>query len=395
MTSAWYYRPIADADAATHNSPPWARERVPLLLEWARCFSIGATTLAIRLFMHSCGTYEIEDDKAYRKFLQTVLGGNGRLQDQGLITVSNHRSLFDDPGVVSCLLPLPIAVQPKLQRWGLCSQEYCFNDALPGLVKGYIGAGQVLPICRGGGIDQRALLNFARHLACGEWCHVFPEGGVWQWEELGGRRALPENAAMASSSDFGGCSDRGSQSANNLTDKKKNDHNGGTMLRILPGTLQQRALPLSTKGKLKWGVGKLIAHAPVMPRVIPFAHHGMDRLLPQDDATGRTRLRDGLFASFLPDPRGAKDRLHVRVRFGEEITFDDLVQDHESEHGKLWKYCGKLNAESASAKSKSGEGDECHALWSSSAEERALYSKIVQRIESRLEVITKEVCKNN
>jgi len=200
---------------------------------------------------------------------------------------------------------------------------------------------------------------------------------------------------MASSSDFGGCSDRGSQSANNLTDKKKNDHNGGTMLRILPGTLQQRALPLSTKGKLKWGVGKLIAHAPVMPRVIPFAHHGMDRLLPQDDATGRTRLRDGLFASFLPDPLGAKDRLHVRVRFGEEITFDDLVQDHESEHGKLWKYCGKLNAESASAKSKSGDGDECHALWSSSAEERALYSKIVQRIESRLEVITKEVCKNN
>jgi len=174
MTSAWYYRPIADADAATHNSPPWARERVPLLLEWARCFSIGATTLAIRFFMHSCGTYEIEDDKAYRKFLQTVLGGNGRLQDQGLITVSNHRSLFDDPGVVSCLLPLPIAVQPKLQRWGLCSQEYCFNDALPGLVKGYIGAGQVLPICRGGGIDQRALLDFARHLACGEWCHVFP-----------------------------------------------------------------------------------------------------------------------------------------------------------------------------------------------------------------------------
>ena len=69
--------------------------------------------------------------------------------------MSNHRSLFDDPGVVSCLLPLPIAIQPRYNRWALCSQEYCFNGALPGLVHGYIGAGQVLPIRRGGGIDQR------------------------------------------------------------------------------------------------------------------------------------------------------------------------------------------------------------------------------------------------
>ena len=44
-----------------------------------------------------------------------------------------------------------------------------------------------------------------------------------------------------------------------------------------------RSIPSS--GKLKWGVGKLIAHAPRRPIVIPFFHSGKDcsqvnRLLP-------------------------------------------------------------------------------------------------------------------
>ena len=81
--------------------------------------------------------------------------------------------------------------------------EYCFNSALPGLAHGYIGAGQVLQIRRGGDIDQRLLLDFARHFVWGEWCHIFLEGGVWQWDELGGRRQLPRGVVSVSLSDFG------------------------------------------------------------------------------------------------------------------------------------------------------------------------------------------------
>ena len=414
MTSAWYYRPIADKSAQSNNcdekskrhsklqsnkqqvesdrtnevfcapytSPPWSREHVPILLEWARRISIGATTIAIRLLMNTYGKYEIEDDKHYHNFLETVLGGNGRTPNQGMITVSNHRSLFDDPGIVSCLLPLPIAIQPKYNRWAICSQEYCFNDALPGLIKGYIGAGQVLPICRGGGINQKLLLDFGRHLACGEWCHIFPEGGVWQWGELGGRRELPAGAVMGSSSDFGNSNQSGDED-NRIT-------------KIIPATTQQKQLSSSPIGKLKWGVGKLIAHAPVTPKVIPFAHHGMERLLPQDENDGKTRLRDNLLGSLLPAALGgdANDKLHIRVKFGEEITFDDLIQEHESKYGRLWKYCGKVNPEEQYNKRGQGSDDTFHQIWDSSKEERVLYSKIVRRIESRLDVITREVCKD-
>jgi len=412
MTSAWYYRPLADTSTGTHdnykhttnnntqasnqNQAPilstdsiatpkindrssqffWSsRDEVPILLSWARSISIGVTTLAIRLLMNTYGKYEIKDDVYYHEFLRVVLerdidtttdGEGSRKERQGLLTISNHRSLFDDPGIVSCLLPLPQAIQPKYNRWGICSQEYCFNDALPGIIKGYLGAGQVLPICRGKGINQQLLKDFSSCLACGEWCHLFPEGGVWQWNELGGRRELPKNAIIGASSDFG----KVSTTSDNDDDR----------IRIIPATTQQRALPVNpSKGKLKWGTGKLIAHAPIIPKVIPFAHVGMEKLLPQDEITGKTRLRDNLLRSMLPSILGGQeeDKLRVKVQFGQEIMFDDLIQEHEQKYGKLWKY---------------GPNEE--EKWISSYEERILYNKIVQRIEDRLDILTKQVCQD-
>lgn len=323
--------------------------------------------------MNTYGRYHIVDDPRYEAFLRAVLQRNS---DRGLVTVSNHRSLFDDPGVLSCLLPLPVALRPEYNRWGICSQEYCFNDALPGIVKGYIGAGQVLPIRRGAGIDQKLLLDFARHLAAGEWCHVFPEGGVWQWDELGGRRHLPPGTVARSSSDF--------ERASSL-EAMRDQHV------VVPATTKHKALPYSCKGKLKWGVGKLIAHAPITPVVIPFAHVGMERLLPQDEITGKTTLRQNLLQSMLPSFLGgdADDKLSVHIQFGEEITFHDLISNHEAIHGPLWKYSGKVDAEEDLEKGQSRGG--FHDKWDSSVAEKELYSKIVRRIEDRLEAVTKEV----
>lgn len=39
---------------------------------------------------------------------------------------------------------------------------------------------KVLPIERGGGLDQKLLLDFSRKLAVGDWCHIFPEGKTVQ-----------------------------------------------------------------------------------------------------------------------------------------------------------------------------------------------------------------------
>eukprot|EP00577_Skeletonema_sp_RCC1716_P014847 CAMPEP_0113386028 /NCGR_PEP_ID=MMETSP0013_2-20120614/7788_1 /TAXON_ID=2843 ORGANISM="Skeletonema costatum, Strain 1716" /NCGR_SAMPLE_ID=MMETSP0013_2 /ASSEMBLY_ACC=CAM_ASM_000158 /LENGTH=463 /DNA_ID=CAMNT_0000268837 /DNA_START=446 /DNA_END=1837 /DNA_ORIENTATION=- /assembly_acc=CAM_ASM_000158 len=437
MTAATYYRPIpatTPTNNSTHtnthsndrrttqsfcspNSPPWNRDHVPLLLQWARGISIGATTLAIRLVMNTYGRYEIREDVCYERFLEAAIDARREQQpsslvessssiessssssssssaipqQRGLLTVSNHRSLFDDPGILSCLLPLPIAIQPHHQRWGICSQEYCFNDALPSYIKGYIGAGQVLPICRGGGINQQLLLDFGRHLANGEWCHVFPEAGVWQWKELGGRRELPKGAVWGSASDF---KDDQQQKKGDISDNTTNNNsNSNNKSVIIPATTAQRSLPPSPIGKLKWGVGKLIAHAPITPRVIPFAHCGMERLLPQDEVSGKTYLRRDFVKSLLPsflcnnDNGGDGKGLRIQIQFGHEIKFDDLIKEHEEKYGKLWKYRGIEPTSESNNTAMQQEN------WVSSREERILYSKIVKRIEMHLEVLTKEVCR--
>lgn len=353
FVGAWYYRPVADfstdgtgprrdAEIFCSETNPYIRSHTPPILEAARTLSIGFTTIAIRMFMNTYGSFEIVDDDNYQNFVQTVLG-EGRENSRGLITVSNHRSLFDDPGVMSGILPWWITLRPKYNRWGICSQEYCFNDVLPGLIKGYIGAGQVLPICRGKGVNQKLLLDFARHLAAGEWCHIFPEGGVWQLKELGGRR------------DMEGSYGRGR---------------------------------VTGPGKLRWGVGKLIAHAPVRPRVVPFAHAGMENLLPQDPESGITMRKRNIIGG---------EPLRILVRFGEELHFDDLIEEHEAKHGKLWTY-------EATTESKKEEEDvrygglggsnqrgEFHNRWDSSPEEKILYSKITSRIEEHLDKLSKEV----
>lgn len=329
FTGAWYYRPLAANEDGTmpdrskqffcSHENPYTRENTPFLLTMARGLSISITTIAIRLFMNTYGSYELDaNDENYIQFLDAVLGAD-RVSSQGIVTVSNHRSLFDDPGVVSCILPLWVGIQPKYNRWGICSQEYCFNDALPGLIKGYMGAGQVLPICRGGGINQSLLLDFARHLAAGDWCHIFPEGRISQRDQLGGRK---------------GCT--------------------------------------KIKEKLKWGVGKLIAHAPVCPKVFPFAHVGMENLLAQDSKTGRSYLK--LFGG---------EPLHVRIKFGKEIHVDDLINEFESKHGKLRKY----NSDSETNSDKIN--------WVSSDDEKQLYRKITLRIEQELEKITSAVVLKN
>jgi monolysocardiolipin acyltransferase len=243
-----------------------------------------------------------------------------------------------------------LALQPQYIRWNVCAQEFCFqhNAAL----EAFFGAGHTIPIFRGGGVDQEYLLQFARQAAAGRWLHIFPEGGVYQTDELGGRyydgRAISRRKTSSSNGEAGG-STRG----------------GGL-------------------GKLKWGVGKLIAHAPAPPVVIPFHHRGMERMMPVDPVT-----RKG--TSVVP-------RLpsQVEVWFGPEISFDDLIAEHEAQYGPLWRYCEEdddnidngeqidSTNDSINKRNVAGLTSKTSSRWLSLPTDFLLYHRIASRIEAAL-----------
>jgi 1-acyl-sn-glycerol-3-phosphate acyltransferase len=153
-------------------------------------------------------------------------------------------------------------------------------------------------------MDQPMFQLFQRKLAAGEWCHIFPEGRVWQNWRFAGNTSAP----------------------------------------IL--------------GEFKYGVGKLVAHCyPNVPIVLPIYHRGMSGVVPEkgggqqrhqsatdSDAKGsnsmavtqrKTAHRPSPPRSLIPQC-GNKIECYI----GEPLNFTDTVAAFNGEHpGELqgWK----------------------------------------------------------
>lgn len=166
----------------------------------------------------------------------------------------NHTSVIDDPVLMGALVGIkPIVsnrhkdsifqlVFEERHRWGLCSKEI-WKAA-------YTGPGKALPIVRGEGINQPRLIECIDRLNRGDWVHVFPEGRVGQTGELG----------------------------------------------IAPYHKNRSPERMNEIGRLKWGVGKMIAHVRGQdngkpPTLIPMYHVGMEVFAPQEQSYESNELK--------------------------------------------------------------------------------------------------------
>ena len=101
-----------------------------------------------------------------RENLDVVQSRGGR----GLLTFSNHVSLFDDPLLTSNF----ISGSYKRVRWVGADALNFFGTAFKAWL---FTAGKAAPIVRGGGIDQPGMHLLRERLIAGDWVHMFPEGG--------------------------------------------------------------------------------------------------------------------------------------------------------------------------------------------------------------------------
>ncbi|KAL0582519.1 hypothetical protein ABG067_007601 [Albugo candida] len=260
--------------------------------------TVMAATAVSKMYLHVLNRLTCDGNEVLLENLKN------RPKGKALLTVSNHTATVDDPGIFAGILPWSF-LTPSRIRWSLCSQEYCYTKGR--LASTLFYSAKTLPIKRGAGINQELLHDIFERIQDGQWVHIFPEGKITQDGSLGGREGLDRDKI----------------------------------------------------GRLKWGVGKLIARADTTPVVIPIYHVNMNKLMPQDE--------NNEVINVLPRANN-----HVFVRVGQPIDFEDLFREYEKE---------RVKASNA-------------ASWDSEEKEKILYSAITRRIEEALLNLEQQISTN-
>jgi len=296
-----YYRPIPNANEPIDILAERAHVQDPFLIALGRKLVHLTGAVFAKGLIQVFNRFELKKDENYYVFLNSI---KNRGKNVPLLTVSNHASPLDDPCLLGAVIPLPMAaLKPELLRFSICAREICFKNAA---LSTFFSLSKVMPIIRGDGIDQKMFRLFQGRLAAGSWCHIFPEGQCFQIGALSGRK----------------------------------------------GSRRQEI------GRLKWGVGKLIAHSPVRPIVVPIFHTGMQNLMPLDPITRKS-------IHFWPRIGNV-----ITARCGPRIDVSDLIDAHERKFGKLEAYSTTSNSRESGRESTEAE--------------LALYSAITRKIEEAL-----------
>jgi len=185
-----------------------------------------------------------------------------RPNSRGLLTVSNHQSVIDDPGLFSAFVPWWILPINKF-RWTICTEDVFFANSI---LQKMLGAGNGLPLDRSGSLEQPMFQRFQEKLDQGNWCHIFPEGRVWQtWR------------------------------------------------------FEDSEVHL---GKFKFGVGKIIAHCKNEPIILPIFHKGMDKVIPEKVLNDKKSKKPSKPISLVPKVGNL-----VQLYVGRPIDFSKKIAD--------------------------------------------------------------------
>ncbi|CAK7263562.1 Lyso-phosphatidylcholine acyltransferase [Sporothrix epigloea] len=296
----------------------------------ASTIAMASTGMICRSILYGFNNLEVVGLDNFLKLLDARKDVEAR--QRGLLTVSNHISVVDDP-LIWGVLPLKYAIDHRNLRWGLGSHDICYSSSAAGH---FFCSGQTLPTHRlrhspWGGLFQPTMNQAVRLLSAqpmladqAQHC-ASATGGLFP--------SLPSHTSLASSETTKVPSvppNASDQPANHVFASSfapslyysTNDvdrwpapsafsSNRHAWVHVFPeGLVHQK----DDRGMryFKWGVARLILESEPTPDIVPMFIDGLDRIMHEE----RT------FPRFLPR-LGQK----VRIVFGDNLgpeAFADL-----------------------------------------------------------------------
>ncbi|KAK4192099.1 putative lysophosphatidylcholine acyltransferase [Podospora australis] len=261
------------------RAPP-AASKPSLSLRMKSSMIMGITGLLGRSFLYGFNKVEATGLSRFIELLDSRQDPEKR--QRGLLTVSNHVSVLDDPAVWG-LLPLSYAFNPNNLRWTLGAHDICFKNKF---FASFFTAGQVLPCHRAkhsqfAGLHQPAMTQAIRLLSSPSVTASSPETYTTT-----GTDSIPSP----------------------LTHPLYRKH---SWVHVFPEGLVHQHPDVDLR-YFKWGVARLILEADPVPDILPMFIDGTQRVMPEDRG----------FPRFLP--RIGKT---IRVSFGEVLDYDAVFGD--------------------------------------------------------------------
>ncbi|KAI2639663.1 acyltransferase [Hypomontagnella submonticulosa] len=259
--------------------------------------TMGLTAALFRGFLYGLNSVEVTGLDNFLDILDKRKDIEKR--QRGLITVSNHVSVLDDP-LIWGVLPLKYGFNPSNHRWGLGAHDICFKNKF---LQSFFASGQVLPTHR---------LQYS------------PHGGLFQ-------PTIPQAIRLLSSQPFTTPAATLPEESVDVPDPFTS--NGltftttGTDQYVAPSVYAQNRHswvhvfpeacvhqhPKMFVRYFKWGISRMILESEPMPDVLPMFIDGAQRVMPEDRKWPR----------FVP-----RFPVKFRIAFGElldtEKTFGDL-----------------------------------------------------------------------
>ncbi|XMA20231.1 hypothetical protein WAI453_013022 [Rhynchosporium graminicola] len=298
---------------STPTPPPPSSPSLP----WRLSSSVimGLTGSISRGFLYGLNHMDVT---GLDRFLETLdRRRDPETRDRGLITVSNHVSVVDDP-LMWGVLPLRYSLDPGNHRWSMGSYDICFQSKF---TTAFFNLGQVLPTHRihtgskFGGLFQPVMTQAIRLLSSQPFA----------------KAPTPFTPNAETSDPFStGALTYSTNGVDCFTAPSAFPSRRHSWIHIFPeGRIHQH--PQKTLRYFKWGISRLILESEPLPEIIPIFIDG------NQDVMHESRE----FPRFLP--RAGKK---IRIAFGETL-------DGEKVFGELrerWRKLVDLQKEALSKK---------------------------------------------